>query len=121
MNKNIFLNPPNEYRIYRLSHALPEDMEKYLVDISDLGFGGIVTNVNWHNDKTDKAKYLQCDEDFVTLDKNIDVCKKNNIGVWMYDEKGYPSGSADGLTLKDHPEFEAKGFTVFELNGTDLA
>ena len=120
MIKNIFLNPPNEYRIYRLSHALPEDMEKYLVDISDLGFGGIVTNVNWHNDKTDKAKYLQCDEDFVTLDKNIDVCKKNNIGVWMYDEKGYPSGSADGLTLKDHPEFEAKGFTVLELNGTDF-
>ena len=27
--------------------------------------------------------------------------------VWIYDEKGYPSGAAGGLVLKENPEYEA--------------
>lgn len=28
--------------------------------------------------------------------------------VWIYDEKGYPSGSAGGLVLRNNPEYEAQ-------------
>jgi len=39
----------------------------------------------------------------------VDECKKNNLSMWIYDERGYPSGKAGFLVLKDHPEFEAQG------------
>jgi hypothetical protein len=32
--------------------------------------------------------------------------------LWLYDERGYPSGNAGGQVLKDHPEWEARGLLV---------
>ena len=29
--------------------------------------------------------------------------------LWIYDERGYPSGGAGGMTLRDYPDGEAKG------------
>lgn len=40
----------------------------------------------------------------------VEECKKRGLDVWIYDENGYPSGRAGGLTLKDLPEYEARGF-----------
>ena len=41
------------------------------------------------------------------------------MGVWLYDEKGYPSASADGLTMLGHPEYEARGFAEICTDGAD--
>lgn len=34
-------------------------------------------------------------------------CEKRNMKVWIFDDKGYPSGSADGA-VKENPEFKKK-------------
>ena len=36
-----------------------------------------------------------------------EYAKEKDLRVWIYDEQYYPSGSAGGLALADHPEFEA--------------
>jgi len=34
------------------------------------------------------------------------------MSMWLYDERGYPSGNAGGLVLRDHPEWEARGLLI---------
>lgn len=120
MDKKIFENPANPYRIYRLSHAVPEDRAGYIDALAGSGFGGMVTNAAWHREKGDTKKYLCEPEDFTALDQTIEMCRQKGFGLWLYDEKGYPSGSADGLTLENHPEYEAHGFTVVHTGGADF-
>jgi hypothetical protein len=38
------------------------------------------------------------------------------MSLWLYDECGYPSGSARDLTLRGHPEWAARGLLVAEAN-----
>jgi len=40
------------------------------------------------------------------------------MALWLYDEKGYPSGAAGGLTLQGHPEWEARGLLIAEADST---
>ncbi|MBC8232123.1 hypothetical protein H8E77_21465 [bacterium] len=37
--------------------------------------------------------------------------------VWLYDEEGYPSGAAGELTLKNHPEYQARGIFAIHREG----
>ena len=114
MDKERFANPLPCDRPYRLVHDTrggPEALDRLLED----GFGGIVTNADWHTAADDLGRYLGEDRDFCRLDEVIAACRERGIGVWLYDEKGYPSASADGLTMLGHPEYEARGFT--ELRG----
>lgn len=66
----------------------------------DLGLGGIVCNVAFRN-------YMRSEENFKTLVDGVEACAKLGLIVWLYDEDGYPSGSAGGLVLKDDPALEA--------------
>ena len=119
MDKNVYKNPGNDYRIYRLVHAIPDNYSEHLETLKNDGFGGVVINADWHNKEDSKGKYLCEDADFENLDARIDALKKMNFGIWLYDEKGYPSASADGLTLEGHPEYEARGFTFINTDGND--
>ncbi len=79
--------------------------------LKKLGFGGIVANVS-HRD------YLESDENWEIFGVLLDEAQEEGFTVWLYDEKGYPSGSAGGLTLKGHPEYEASGLVALfeEIN-----
>ena len=72
-----------------------------LNDLKSKGFGGIVTNPRWGKE------YLKNDEDFALFRYCIKKAKTMGMHVWAYDENGYPSGGAGGLTLEAHPEYEA--------------
>ena len=117
IDKERFANPRNEDRIYMLQHSTRGDLKALIGNLNSVGFGGIVTNVDWHTDKSDRDFYLQKDEDFSRLDEVIGELKSRDMGVWLYDECGYPSGSANGLTLLGHPEYEARGFTEIRAGG----
>ena len=119
MDRKIYKNPGNDLRIYRLVHTFPDDFEAHMDMLLTEGFGGVVTNAEWHRSEDRPGKYLCEDADFNNLDEQIDAIKKRNMGLWLYDEKGYPSASADGLTLEGHPEYEARGFTFIETKGED--
>jgi hypothetical protein len=66
----------------------------------DLGLGGVVCNVAFE-------RYLQSEENWRKLVAGVDACAALGMVVWLYDEEGYPSGSAGGLVLKENPAFEA--------------
>ncbi|MBQ1847116.1 MAG: hypothetical protein II135_03840, partial [Clostridia bacterium] len=84
------------------TEAIREDIEKRLITLQNKGFGGIVTNVSFQN-------YLKSERDFEILGIALQTAKKLGMRVWLYDEKGYPSGAAGGLTLEADPDFECRG------------
>jgi len=64
------------------------------------GRGGIVCNVAFQD-------YLRSESNWKTLVEAVELCARLNMPVWIYDEKGYPSGAAGGLVLEGNPEYEA--------------
>ncbi len=72
-------------------------------DVYARGYGGIATNVTW------ESSYLQNDRAFSLLSASVDYAAQKGMYVWLYDEYGYPSGTAYGQTLADNPEYEALG------------
>ncbi len=78
----------------------------FLSDILRRGFGGIVTNVSTHND------YLRSDEEWAVLAHLAAECERLGLRLWIYDENGYPSGGAGGLTLAENPDFEASAVVL---------
>lgn len=77
-----------------------------LVELADLGYGGVVTNVNAYH------HYLESAEEWQLLRFTFQTCRKLGLRTWIYDEQGYPSGGAGGITLRDHPECEAKALAM---------
>lgn len=112
-----FANPKNEDRIYMLQHDTKGDAGALLDKLGAAGFGGIVTNADWHTGKGDPEFYLQPDGDFAHLDEVIRMAGNRGMGLWLYDECGYPSCTANGLTMLGHPEYEARGFTEIRAGG----
>lgn len=84
------------------------------------GHGGVVTNVSQYNICSDKENYIVGDylsneEHWAFLQEVIKMCKELDLRVWIYDEKGYPSGGAGGVVVHDHPEYEAYGLVCLEF------
>lgn len=101
--------------MFRIQHA-PMTPELWRL-VKDNHYGGLVTNAKWYPQTDTASPYLQNDEDFAVLDQTMETAEAQGLGLWLYDEKGYPSGSADGLTLRDHPEYEARGVAELPAAG----
>jgi len=80
-----------------------EVLEKSLTELIDMNIDGIVININTEND------YLENDENWTNFAAGMRIAANLGLRIWIYDEKGYPSGGAGGLVLRDNPELEAKG------------
>ena len=65
------------------------------------GFGGVVTNCDFRN-------YLQDEEYWKLFKFSLDELQRMGLRGWIYDEKGYPSGTAGGLTLEANPDYECR-------------
>jgi hypothetical protein len=104
-----FKNPPNEYRMLQIiHHYYDKDLAKNYVK---LGFGGVVANVSFDD-------YLESESAWANFIKCLNDFREQGLLFWIYDEKGYPSGKAGGLVLRDHPEFEALGVLFAHTEGT---
>lgn len=101
LNKQ-FASPSAEYRALPMSfdHKAPEQYADWLVKG---GWGGA------HFSYPDGHAYLQDQTGWDMFAASLNACKSRGLKVWIYDEAGYPSGRAGGLTLKNHPEYEAQG------------
>lgn len=101
-------SPPAEARILKIVHGLPdapEDQDRLLDTLAAQGFGGIVTNVSFQN-------YLEDEARWAAFERGITAAKDRGMALWLYDEKGYPSGTAGGIVLRDHPDWAAKGLLI---------
>lgn len=104
-----FKNPPNEYRMLQIiHHYYDKDLAKNYVK---LGFGGVVANVSFND-------YLESEFAWATFIECLNDFREQGLLFWIYDEKGYPSGKAGGLVLRDNPEFEALGVLFAHTEGT---
>ncbi len=68
----------------------------------DAGAGGLMTTVSLKN-------YLRDEEAWEVLVRGVRIAHEMGLRVWIYDEKGYPSGAAGGLVLEQNPGAEALG------------
>lgn len=104
-DKNLFLNPELKHRIKPMIHSFwPKgDPAALIKALKTFGYGGAVLNATLNDEN------FISDADADEFAKVTSLFKAAGMDYWIYDEKGYPSGNAGGLTLKGHPEFEAKG------------
>lgn len=100
-----FANPPANARILKIIHSWPDAAEAQSMLIRSListGFGGVVSNVSF-------TDYLKSEDRWKDFVRAVTAAKKSGMTLWIYDEKGYPSGTAGGLTMQGHPEWEVQG------------
>jgi hypothetical protein len=103
-----FTDPPNESRILKIIHSWPDDapaQDALVRRLSEQGFGGVVCNVSFE-------KYLESQAAWRAFQRAVDRAKQAGWALWLYDERGYPSGKAGGIVLKGHPEWEASGLLI---------
>jgi len=82
-------------------------IESRIDDLHEKGYGGIVTNVDT------ERNYLQDAQSWELFRYALQyAARKYGMKLWIYDEKGYPSGSAGGLTLRENPDYECKGLAL---------
>ena len=118
-DRDSFQNPPNEFRPLQIVHGLDaalrdpehltgeEGIDQRLQLLHDLGLGGVVMNVGF---KDYLVSPRQWEIYRYSLRKAIDL----DLLVWLYDEKGYPSGTAGGIVTRAHPEYAALGLAAYE-------
>lgn len=100
-----FADPPAGSRILRIIHPWPDDpaaQDNLIRSLIGDGFGGVVCNVSF-------KKYLEDEDAWRALQRALTAAKQAGMAMWLYDERGYPSGRAGDITLRDHPELEARG------------
>ncbi|MBI5833476.1 MAG: hypothetical protein HZB16_14350 [Armatimonadetes bacterium] len=111
-----FADPPGSTRILKIVHSWPLGAQPELDQIAELrrlGFGGFATNVGPWNEQ-----YLHSKPHWDQLRRVVAEAKRLNMTMWLYDEMGYPSGTAGMQVLKGHPEWEAEGLLVAKVTAT---
>ena len=107
-----FAVPPPSARILRIIHAQndnPAEQDQQLRTLAAQGFGGFAGNVAFDGYVDDETKWP-------AFLRGVRLAKAAGMSLWLYDECGYPSGSARDLTLRGHPEWAARGLLVAETN-----
>ena len=110
-----FANPPASARLLPIRHHRPDDRARADAEIADLvdkGYGGMVVNA-----PTGK-RYMVATNGWGTFRHVVRTCREKGLSLWLYDEDGYPSGSARDLVLKDHPEWTACGILLATKDGS---
>ena len=118
-DRDSFQNPPNEFRPLQIVHGLDaalrdpehltgeEGIDQRLQLLHDLGLGGVVMNVGFKD-------YLVSPRQWEIYRYSLRKAINLDLLVWLYDEKGYPSGTAGGIVTRAHPEYAALGLAAYE-------
>ena len=114
----VFMNPPIEYRPYKIVHGFDKYLEnrdsltgleginEQLEKLKELGHGGVVANVGFED-------YLQSERQWEIWRHGVKKAVDLGMSVWMYDDNVYPSGRAGGVVPRANPEYSAEGLSCF--------
>ena len=106
--KKSFQNPDRRHAIYPIIHGGVAANPSRAEHIERLGFAGIVGNVPYGEGyPDDDAEWQRTSDGFREF-------LKRGMHVWIYDEKGYPSGTAGGAVTDMNPDFIAQGLYCYE-------
>jgi hypothetical protein len=103
-----FAQPPANARILKIIHNWPDApaaQDQLISRLRAQGFGGVVCNVSFD-------QYLESDAKWAAFTRAVEKSKRAGMALWLYDERGYPSGNSGGQVLREHPEWEAQGLLV---------
>lgn len=109
-----FAQPPADTRILKIIHGWPDApaaQDDLIRRLSSQGFGGVVCNVSFDG-------YLEDESRWQAFTRAVRAARQAGWSLWLYDERGYPSGNAGGLVLKDHLEWEARGLLIADATTT---
>lgn len=113
-----FRDPANLYRPLQIVHGLDnylsnrdgltgtQSLDDFLERLARLGTGGIVTNVGF-------TDYLENPRQWDVLRHGLQKADDLGLHLWIYDEKGYPSGTAGGLVTRANPDCVALGLACY--------
>jgi len=106
--KNLFENPPVEYRSAPLwvwnDDVTEEEIDRQLKELKAGGMGGVFI----HPRPGLITSYLS-DRWFELCRYTVDKSKEMGMQVWLYDENSYPSGFAGGHVPAEMPESYNQG------------
>lgn len=104
-----FADPPASSRLLPIYHGWSNDGKAQLAGLERLircGYGGFAGNVSFDHGYLDSRANV---EGFKAL---VAAAKERGLRLWLYDEPGYPSGTAGGRVTAGHPERTAKGYLL---------
>ena len=83
--------------------------------LAELDFGGVVTNVRWNYNTDPFIKeargtnhYTKDTDEWEVFEFALSEVDRLGLRAWIYDEHGYPSGGAGGMTIAADPEYECR-------------
>lgn len=102
-----FRDPDRRYAVYQIIHGGASDQSR--VDFYEKrGFAGIVGNINYDFSFPDNK------DAWDSMEAGMREYIRRGMHTWIYDEKGYPSGTAGGYVTEHHPEYVAKGLYCYD-------
>jgi hypothetical protein len=106
-------SPTADLRPLQIVHGIRtnETALDAMASLHTRGLGGIVCNVAF-------KEYMTSEDHWQTLVRAMESCRQAGLVVWIYDEDGYPSGSAGGMVLKTNPAFEAQ-VLAYDASGSE--
>ncbi|WP_299848560.1 glycosyl hydrolase [uncultured Metabacillus sp.] len=110
-----FLHPPEEFTPIPFwfwnDHLTKEEIIRQINDFYDKGVTGFVLHPRIGIPEV--IVYLS-DYFMELVHTAVEEAKRLGMLVILYDEAMYPSGSAKGLVVKDHPEYASRGLKMIE-------
>ena len=91
---------PRMYRVMQYGMGHHNDLDK----AERYGLGGLVCAAR--GDAYYKGDYLHDETEWSRLTNEVASAVKRGLKVWLFDERGYPSGGAGGLVVSQYPECE---------------
>ncbi len=105
---NKFLEPDRRYAIYPIYHQGILRKAREVDALLDCGYAGVVGNLPYtERFPEDAAAWEQTAQAFRAF-------TSRGLHAWIYDEKGYPSGTAGGAVVDENPDFVAEGLYCYE-------
>ena len=115
-----FANPPGACRLLPIRHNHPLDakgQDAALAKLVARGFGGFAGNVSFGSITNGTwVGYVDDESRWPAFVHSVEKARSANMSVWLYDECGYPSGTARDLTLKGRPDLENTGYLIAVTN-----
>ncbi|MDB5085377.1 MAG: hypothetical protein JWN30_2263 [Bacilli bacterium] len=103
LNRQLFLDPPAEYRIHPFwfwnGEMKDDEIVVQIAEMSDKGVGGFFLCAR----QGLQIPYLS-EAWFEKVRFAIETAKQYGMHVWLYDEYPYPSGIAGGEVILEHPD-----------------
>lgn len=116
-------NPPREFTAipfwFLNGELTAEELRRQLADFAAHGIYGVVLHPRMG--LSPDITYLG-ERYFALIRTAVEAAAALDMKIVLYDEGMYPSGSASGLVVKDHPELASEGITLAQtvLPGDEL-